>query len=505
MTNAATLQKENDLLREQLAAEKQKIAARDAQIAVLNEQLKYLLSKRFGPSSEKTSPDQLGLFNEAEELNAEPESGEADSTTVKSHTRQRKPRVSIPDHLPREDIIHDIPESEKVCPHDGSPLKPIGSEDHEQLEIIPAKIKVVRHKRLTYACPCCDNHIVTAAKPKQPIEKSIASPSLLAYIAVQKYADALPLYRQSEMFKRIGIELDRANLANWMVKCGELLQPLINLLIEHLHQQPYIHMDETTLQVLEEPGKTAQSKSYMWVMASTGSQSACVFHYADNRSQQIPLDLLSADSTAIMVDGYEWYQKACDTYGIKRLGCWAHARRKFKEAQALQPKGKTGKADLALSHIQKLYAIEASIKDEPPDKRYATRQQEAKPILDKLKTWLDKSLLTVAPKTKLGIALIYLNNQWQRLVAYLEDGRYPIDNNAAERAIRPFAIGRKNWMFSKSQAGAKASANLYSLIETAKANGVNVYDYLQCVFKELPNAQSLEQIEALLPWNVRLG
>ncbi|WP_185235349.1 IS66 family transposase [Teredinibacter franksiae] len=498
MKYAAALQKENDLLRE-------KIAARDTQIAVLNEQLKHLLSKRFGSSSEKISADQLGLFNEAEACVVEVEAAESDSTTVKSYTRKRKPRVTIPDNLPREDIIHDITETEKVCPHDGSTLNIIGSEDHEQLEIIPAKIKVVRHKRLKYACPCCDNHIVTAGKPKQPIEKSIASPSLLAYIAVQKYADALPLYRQSEIFKRIGIELDRTNMANWMVKCGELTQPLINLLIDYLHKPPYIHMDETTLQVLEEPGKTAQSKSYMWVMTSTGPQSVYVFHYADNRGQRVPIELLSAENTSIMVDGYEWYQKACDEYGITRLGCWAHARRKFKEAQNLQKKGKTGKADQALAYIHKLYAIEKKIKDEPPDKRYQVRQEQAKPILDKIKEWLDKSLQSVAPKTKLGIALVYLNNQWDRLIAYLEDGCYPIDNNAAERAIRPFAIGRKNWMFSKSQAGAKASANLYSLIETAKANDLNTYDYLQHIFEELPNAQNVEQIEGLLPWNVQLG
>lgn len=498
MIDTAALLKENELLRE-------KLSERDTHIIALQEQLKTLLKNRYGSSSEKSSPDQLGLFNEAEEAIAEQEqAGEANPTTVKSYTRSKKPRISIPDNLPREEIIHDLPESEKVCPHDGSKLNPFGSEDHEQLEIIPAKIKVVRHKRLKYSCPCCDRYIVTAGKPKQPIEKSIASPSLLAYVAVQKYADALPLYRQSEMFKRIGIELDRTNMANWMVKCGELVQPLINLLLEHLHKQPCLHMDETTLQVLEEPGKSAKSKSYMWVMTNTSAQPACVFHYADNRSQRVPVELLSEDNTAIMVDGYEWYQKACDEYGITRLGCWAHARRKFKEAQALQKKGKIGKADQGLAFIQKLYAIEKKTKDDPPEKRYQVRQTEAKIILKKLKEWMEKSLLTVPPKTSIGKALVYLNNQWDRLAAYVENGAYPIDNNAAERAIRPFTIGRKNWMFSKSQAGAKASANLYSLIETAKANGLNTYDYLQYVFKELPNATSVEQIETLLPWNADL-
>ena len=255
---------------------------------------------------------------------------------------------------------------------------------------------------------------------------------------------------------------------------------------------------------MPEPNKTAQSKSYMWVMTNTGERSVCVFHYAVNRSQSVPLELLSHDNTALILDGYEGYQKACDEYDIKRLGCWAHARRKFKEAQDVQPKGKTGKADQGLAFIQKLYAIEKRIKDDPPDKRYQVRQDEAKPILKKLKDWMDKSLLTVPPKTAIGKALVYLNNQWDRLIGYVEDGSYPIDNNAAERAIRPFAIGRKNWMFSKSQAGAKASANLYSLIETAKANHLNTYDYLQIVFKELPNAQSVEDVEALLPWNVSM-
>lgn len=511
MNDTAALQKENELLRKQLAAHEEKlkedqikIATRDAQIAVLNEQLKQLLKKRFGSSSEKVSQDQLGLFNEAEEtLSAElPE--DTETTQVKPHTRARKPRVSIPDNFPREDILHDIPDSEKICPHDGTALSVIGSEDHEQLDIVPATIKVIRHKRLKYACPCCENHIVTATKPKQPIEKSIASPGLLAYVAIQKYADAMPLYRQSDMFKRIGIDLDRANMANWMVKCGELVQPLINLLVDHLHRQPYIHLDETTLQVLDEPGKAAQSKSYMWVMTGSQHRPACVFHYADNRSQQVPLQLLSEDNTAIMVDGYEWYQKACDDYKIVRLGCWAHARRKFKEAMDAQPKGKTGKANQGLAFIQKLYAIERRIKDDPPDKRHAIRQAEAKPILDDLKAWMEKSLLSVPPKMAVGKALVYLNNQWGRLVRYIDDGHYPIDNNAAERAIRPFTIGRKNWMFSKSQAGATASANLYSLVETAKANNVNVYEYLRLVFARLPNANSVEEIEQLLPWNTTL-
>ena len=419
---------------------------KDQYILQLEEALKQQRQKFFGVSSERVSVDQLGLFNEAEAV--EEQVRVEETTTVQTHTRSQKPRVSIPADLPREDIIHDLPEAEKVCPHDGTPLKCIGSDDHEQLDIIPAQIKVIRHKRLKYACPCCNQHITTAKKPKQPIEKSIASPGLLAFVATQKYCDALPLYRQSEMFKRIGIVLDRTNLANWMIACGKLIQPLINLLIDHLHQQHYVHMDETGVQVLNEPSKEAHSKSYMWLMSHHGFQAACVFHYTDTRSQDIPLYLLNQETTAIMVDGYKGYQKACDDYQIKRLGCFAHARRYFKDAKNLQAKGKTGKADQALALIQKLYAIEKKIKDDPPDKRFEVRQHEAKPVIDKLSKWLQKSLSHVPPKTVLGKALVYLHNQWDRLVGYLDDGRYPIDNNAAERAIRPFTVGRKNWLFS---------------------------------------------------------
>ncbi|MFA7555886.1 MAG: IS66 family transposase [Spongiibacteraceae bacterium] len=502
MNDAATLQQENEQL-------KALLNDKDSYIQQLEEAIKSFRRKQFGSSSEKVSADQIQLFNEAEAGTDDESADSAVSLTepvvVKGHTRQKKPRITIPDNYPREEIVHDLCDAEKICPHDGATLNLIGSEDHEQLDVIPARIKVLRHRRLKYACPCCQGYLVTAAKPKQPIEKSIASPGLLAYIAVQKYCDALPLYRQTAMFKRLGIELDRTNLSNWMMKAGSLVQPLINLLQERILATPVVHLDETTVQVLNEPDKAAESKSYMWLMASfVNNQSAIVFQYAPTRSQSIPLAQLDESIQAIMVDGYEGYQKACDTYGIERLGCWAHARRKFVDAQKLQAKGKAGKSDQAIAFIQKLYRIEAAIKDDPPDKRYQLRQQQAKPILDKIDSWLQKSLPNVPPKTALGKALQYLHNQWPRLIRYVENGHYPIDNNPAENAIRPFAIGRKNWLFAQSQAGAKASANLYSLVETAKANGLNPYAYLKQVFEVLPNAETVEAIETLLPWKVNL-
>jgi len=508
MKNAAELQEENAFLKAQLDEKIEKILQKDEYIVQLEQWLKHLRSKPFTPSSEKVAPAQQALFNEAEEIDAEENTagndGAVETITVATHQRKARPRVSLPEHLPREEVIHDLPEAEKICPYDGSALELIGSDDSEQLEFIPAQLKVLLHKRLKYACPCCEQHLATAAKPKQPIEKSLAGPGLLAAIATQKYCDALPLYRQSELFKRMGIALDRTNLANWMIKCGALSQPLINLLHEKLLEQPVIHMDETPVQVLNEPGKTAQSQSYMWVQASSGEQPVRLFHYAPTRAQAVPRERLTEQTQAIMTDGYEGYGKACDDYQITRLGCWAHARRKFVDAQKLQPKGKTGKADQALTFIQKLYRIEAEMKDQPPNERHNVRQQQARPIIDKLHDWLQKGLPNVPPHSVLGKALTYLHNQWPRLIRYLDDGHYPIDNNLAENAIRPFAIGRKNWLFSNSQAGARASANLYSIIETAKANGLNPYHYLLKVFTDLPNAQTLGDVEALLPWGVTL-
>lgn len=500
MQNIVDIEQENRLLRKT-------IADKDHHIKILEEYILSLKQKQFGSSSEKLSPAQTELFDEADGASAEIEADDVvaiDTVEVPAHTRSTKRRVSIPANIPRVDIVHDLPDDQKVCPHDGSALKRIGSETHEQLDIIPAKVQALNHIRYKYACPCCEKHLVTAIKPAQPIEKSIASPGLLAYIATQKYVDALPLYRQVEIFKRIGIEMDRGTLAIWMVKCGQLAQPLINFIHEKILEQNFLHMDETVVQVLNEPNKAAQSNSYMWVLRSTlPTASAVLFRYEPTRSGDAAKELLQDFSGALMVDGYEGYNATCSKNGITRLGCWAHARRKFIDAQQAQPKGKTGKADQALAYIQQLYRVEQSISDKTTDEKYQTRQQHSQAILDKLKHWLDKSLPQVPPKTALGKALYYLDSQWLRLISYMQCGDYPIDNNAAENSIRPFVIGRKNWLFSASQQGATSSANLYSLIETAKANGLEPYAYLKRVFTELPNVTSLEQIENLLPWNLK--
>ena len=485
----------------------QKLQQSESKNRILTEQLRLAISKQFGPSTEKYNVQQQDLvFDEAESdvVQEAVTSSDDDKVEVPAHTRKKKGRVALPKDLPRVDVIHDISEDEKTCQHDGHALTKIGEEVSEQLEIIPAKIQVLRHVRYKYACKHCEQGVTTAKLPKQPIPKSIASPALLASVAVSKYQDALPLYRQTNILKRHGIELPRATLANWMLKCGELITPLINLMQEQVRAGPLQHIDETTVQVLNEPGKTAQSKSYMWTqIGGTAAAPVRLFTYAASRSGKIATELLDGYQGLVMTDGYEGYSPVCAQEPITQLACWAHVRRKFVEAQQANPK-KTGKADIAISNIQKLYAIEKRISHLTPNDKVLERQQHSLPVLNKLKTWLDKSLQQVPPKTALGKALHYLNNQWHKLIRYVDHGHAVIDNNPAENAIRPFVVGRKNWLFANSVGGAKASANLYSIIETAKANQLEPFIYLKHIFTELPKAESLDDIEKLLPWNVKL-
>jgi transposase len=373
----------------------------------------------------------------------------------------------------------------------------------EQLDIVPAKIQVTRHIRKKYACDC-GKCIKTAPLPAQPIPKSMASPGLLAHITVSKYQDALPLYRQETILQRIGVDIPRATLANWMSKAGSLVQPLINLMQDRLLHHDIMQMDETTVQVLKEPGKKAQSKSYLWLQRGGLPENPVVlFHYDPGRGAGVAKRLLAGFTGYLQTDGYDGYNAAVAENHLIHVGCMAHARRKFSEAIKAQGKTKKrGKAHRGLTLIQKLYKIEKQARKLTPEKRHQHRQRYAKPVLDEMRVWLDQSLPQVPPSSATGKALHYLHNEWDKLIRYLDDGRLEIDNNAAENAIRPFVIGRKNWLFSDSVKGVTASANLYSLIETAKANGLEPYAYLRYLFAELPKAETVDAIEALLPGNL---
>jgi len=481
--------------------------------SLLQEQLNLAIARRYAASSEKISPDQIPLFDEAENDNASSESEDEatlneNDTVVAEHTRKKKTgRKPLPKSLVRVNEVHELDEQDRICEHDGKVLNEIGEVVSEQLDIIPAKIQVIRHIRKKYACDC-GKCIKTAPMPAQPIPKSLAAPGLLAHITVSKYQDALPLYRQEQILQRIGVDIPRATLANWMIQTGNLIQPVINLLRDRLFSYDILHMDETTVQVLDEPGKKAQSKSYLWVQrGGPPDKPVILFDYDAGRSQRVPLRLLDGFNGTIQTDGYAGYNAVVSQNNLVHLGCWAHARRKFTEAVKAQGKGKnkkTGKAQRGLEFIQKLYKIEKSAVHLKAEDRFTARQQQSQPVLDKLKSWLDESIITVPPQSAVGKALHYLNNEWDKLIRYTKDGRYLMDNNLAENAIRPFVIGRKNWLFSQSVKGVNASANLYSLIETAKANGLEPYAYLRVLFAKLPQAQTVEEIESLLPGNIDL-
>ena len=494
---------------EELKALVMQLASR---VAALEEYVLLGRIKQFGASTEK-SPDQQEMFNEAElsvvaeeALLAQEAEREACSATSSENTDKpkKKPgRKPLPAELPRIRVEHLGSEQETECDC-GCKRTAIGEETSEQLDIIPAKMQVIVNVRKKYACRQCES-IKTAPLPPQPIPKSNASPGLLAHIAVSKYQDSLPLHRQEAGLNRSGVDIPRNTLANWMMRSGELIQPIINLLEDKLLAYPVMHCDETTLQVLKEPDKHANQTSYMWVRAGgPAAQPIRLFHYADSRKGEVANQLFADYQGYLQTDDYAGYNAVTKQERIIQLGCWAHARRKFIDAQKViaSKTKKTGKADIAINLIGKLYAIEKRIRELGAEEKQTVRQQEATPILDKLRQWLDKTLHTTLPKGLLGKALSYLDKNWLKLTLYTEDGRLCIDNNPAENAIRPFVIGRKNWLFSASVRGAKSSANLYSLIETAKINGQEPYAYLHHIFKELPKVTCVEEIEALLPWNV---
>jgi transposase len=480
-------------------------------IAKFEEERRLDRARRFGASSE-AGDHQYRLFDEAEtnldvdaaDTDAEEGGIEADATVeVAAHTKRRPKRKPLPQDLPRVVVQHDLPLAERVCGCGGE-MAVIGEKITEQLDVIPAQVFVLEHHRPTYSCPACDESIRTTPLPPQPIPKSVASPGLLAHVAVAKYADGLPLYRQSKQFERLGIEMPRNTLASHMVKIGERIEPLIDALAGHIRGHDIVQMDETPVQVLKEPGKVAQSKSYMWVMkGGPPAQPAIVYHYDPSRTQSVPMQLLPDYHGYLQTDGYAGYNAILAQDTVTGVGCWAHVRRKFTDARKALPKAqqnKGNKVTQGLAFIGKLYQLEKVLKDADPDTRHARRQVEALPVLVAFKAWLDKQ--SVPPKTLLGKAIHYALAEWPRLLIYTQDERLSIDNNGIENAIRPFALGRKNWLFSDTQHGVRASAGLYSLIETAKANGLNDYAYLKWVFAQLPSATSPEPIEQLLPWYV---
>jgi transposase len=470
------------------------------QIHSLLEALRLEKHRLYGASSEK-SPDQSELFDEADTFVDELDV--ADESVSATPGKKKKPptRKPLPPQLPRVRQVIELSEKERQCPC-GCTLVEIGEVLSEQVDIIPAQVQVIQTVRKKYACKGCEDTIKTAPKPNVLLPKSIASGNTMAYIITSKYADGLPLYRLSGILGRYGIELPRQTLSESVLKVAERIDPLINQLQQHLMSSPLLFMDETRVQVLNEPGKTPQSNSYMWVQRGGPPDKSIVrFHYDPGRSTATAKRLLEGFAGALMSDGYKPYREVARENNLTHLCCWAHSRRKFIEAQKTQPKGKTGKADMAISLIAKLYAVEKQTKNSDAATRHRIRQGVSVPVLNAFHQWLLKTQRQVPPKTVLGKAVNYTLEYWPELSRYTANGEWPIDNNLAENAIRPFVIGRKAWLFSNSQRGATASANLYSLIETAKANGKEPYSYLSWLFEKLPDAD-LQNIETLMPWNM---
>jgi transposase len=498
---------------------------------LLQEKVKQLMRRLFGASSEAgadpgPAPQKDLFFNVAESLAgaAEPPAEEPvdedKTTSVAGHTRKsRRGRKPLDPALPREVVRHELPEDQRVCPHDGAVLKEIGVESAEQLDIIPQQVRVIRHERVKYACPCCDGAIRLAARPAQVIPKGLFTEGALAWIATSKYLDGLPLYRQAVLLGRFGgTDIARNTLAASMVRIGLAVQPVINLLRDELLESPFVFGDETELQVLKEPGRTAQAKSFLWAQMTEGSghdgsgPRIRLFAYAPSRSTATACQLYAGirPGAVLMTDGYEPYDAIADQHGLVHLGCWAHARRRFFDALKASPKDKRGPEQLPARFIEligQLYHVEAEATREGVDivERGRRRRALSKPILDDIEQLTLANLHAVLPKSLLGQALHYLAGQWPKLVRFIDDGRYSLDNNAQENAIRPFCVGRRNWLFADTVGGATASANLYSLLQTCVVNGIDAWRYLRALLVALPAASTVDDYTALLPWRMKLG
>ena len=369
----------------------------------------------------------------------------------------------------------------------------------------PATLRVLRHIRPKYACPCCHQGIKIAPVPLQLLARSLATPSLLAQIATAKFVDGLPLYRQEAQFHRLGVPLGRATMAGWMIQLGGThVVPIINLLNECLLAAPLIHCDETGLQVLKSD-KAPTAEHWMWVRAAgPHGRRVILFDHDPSRGGAVPLRLLQGYRGILLTDGYEAYAKVAATLGLVHAGCLAHARRKFEDARKASA---DSQARVALEFIRQLYLIERPLWDrEQPctaEHRLGVRAARSAPVVEQFHAWLNALAPQVLPQSLLGKAVHYTLGQWPKLTTFLKHGEVPLDNNRCENAIRPFVIGRKGWLFSDTVKGAVASANLYSLVETAKANGIEPHAYLSLLFTRLPYATTVEDFEALLPWNVK--
>ena len=501
-----------------LASQDERISRLESQVELLTEALRLARHKRFGASSEKTDESFLEqmsfLFNEAEVFSTA-EKEDAEATDVAGHKRHKKHTYTldtIPEGIPTKQVEHRLEGEDLVCPQCGDTMTEIGKEVVKTLEIIPAQYIVREDIYYTYACKSCGENadegcetpVVKAPREKNIIPGSFATPEAIAYIMTQKFVMGSPLYRQEQEMNRQGIQLSRQTMSNWILRATEdYLTPVYQRLHEELLKREVLHADETTLQVLHEPGKAPQSDSFMWLYRTSGDtdKPIVLYEYQPGRSGKHPKEFLTGFHGYLHTDGYAGYHSLPEEITV--VGCWAHLRRKFDEAVKSLPKGKAkgGSAAQGLAYCNLLFEIEKGLEEKTAEERYVERLKQAKPVLDAMLAWANSR--TAAPKSALGKAFTYLKEQWPYLTNYLKDGRLELSNNRAERSIKPFVIDRKNFLFANTPKGANGSAVMFSLIQTAIENGLDPYKYLTWLLKTANNADmdDMEVIQSLLPWN----
>ena len=481
----------------------------------MKERYDLLVYKRYMRSAEHLPVDKnqnLLFVEELKEAEAiktkeDPRETKVIITEVSAYTRKKPGRKAIDPSIPREEKIIDIPENDKTCTC-GEKRTKIGEESNEKLHIIPPRIYVEKTIRLKYACRRCEGteeHGPTIKiAPVEPslIPKGVASSSLLSHIMVHKYEDHLPYYRQEKQFERIGVHISRHDMANWQQQVYKRLSPLFTLLEESIKSGPVIQMDETTVQVMGEEDRKDTQKSYMWLArGGPPKKKVILYHCRETRASSHAHMLLEGYQGYLQTDGYSGYDAAVkELDGIVHVGCFAHAPRKFFEASKATKKSLS--AEEGIKFIRKLYAIEDELRKQPMDDEIFVmeRKKRSEPILAELKSWLLKRSIEVPPTMLLGKVIEYSLSQWSKMILYLESPYLTPDNNACENAIRPFVIGRKNWLFNKSPEGAESSCGMFSLIENVKQNDIVPLRYLTYLFEKAPMAKALEDWEKLLPW-----
>lgn len=466
----------------------------------LKEQIAQLKRELFGVSSE-----QQPALEKIDAVDSQMEAPPAKEKQPQLRLVKNAGRKPLSEHLPRDTIRHELAEADRGCPCCGKTMRELDDEITEQLIVIPAQYRVKQHIRKKYSCRSC-GQIITASVPKSMVPgSSYASPEYLAHVACNKYQFGLPFYRQEAIFKQSGLPFNRTTMANLMITCADQLTPLMLLLQDALLKQKIVHADETTIQVLKEEGRKPQTKSYVWLYRSAASaeHQVVIFDYQMTRAGKHPRDFLDSFNGYLHVDGYAGYN---GVFNAVRVACMAHLRRKFIDAGEIIPEGcnELSFAQHAIDMIGELYGIERKLVDQPQKIKLEVRNQESIPILLKFKKWLDEMRPKVTPKSILGKAIHYAIEQWPAMLRYADDGDLAIDNNIAEREIKQVVIGRKNWLFADTPDGAFTNATMYSLVQTAKANGLNPYDYLKHVFAELPNMKTSEEVVLLLPWNIQM-